>query len=89
MLAVAECFDTDNSDELDADEFGDALSMLSIHLEARGLRELFDEIDTCGSAHFSSFLCSLCSLFCSTLPHFPAWSTGPNREIFSWVSGKR
>lgn len=41
-----ECFDTDSSNALDAEEFGDALSMLSIHLEARGLRELFDEIDT-------------------------------------------
>eukprot|EP01043_Picozoa_sp_COSAG02_P045755 COSAG02_NODE_4217_length_5620_cov_17.851476_4_plen_772_part_00 len=43
-----ECFDVDDSKRLDADEFCDALSMLSIHLDAGGMRALFDEIDTSG-----------------------------------------
>ena len=43
-----QCFDNDGSKQLDSDEFCDALSMLSIHLDARDMRALFDEIDTSG-----------------------------------------
>lgn len=46
-----ECFDADDSNHLDAAEFCDALSMLSIHLDAGGMRALFDEIDTSGGGY--------------------------------------
>ena len=49
ITEMFECFDSDRSNALDSEEFCDALSMLSIHLDARGMRELFDEIDTSDS----------------------------------------
>lgn len=46
---IFNAFDVDDSMEVDVDEFCDALSMLSIHLNADGMRELFDEIDGSGN----------------------------------------